>query len=170
MLSSEAGTISVLDLESSSYNVVLRSHMESVTDVAHNQMTGKLITIGNDYCVKVWHAETMEQINEFVSENDMPVRVVCQNQGFLGEGITSEHTDSLAAIGFKSGFLRVIDLDQMTVVHETMLFQSPVMDIEFSLDNKFMAVFFKSGKIVIINKERPGYFHPVKNIDYELPN
>lgn len=44
------------------------------------------------------------------------------------------------------------------------------MDIEFSLDNKFMAVFFKSGKIVIINKERPGQFQPVKNIDYELPN
>ena len=30
------------------------------------------------------------------------------------------------------------------------------MDIEFSLNNKFMAVFFKSGKIVIINKERAG--------------
>jgi hypothetical protein len=30
------------------------------------------------------------------------------------------------------------------------------MDIEFSLDNKFMAVFFKCGKIVIINKDRPG--------------
>ena len=58
----------------------------------------------------------------------------------------------------------------MNVVHETMLFQSPVMDIQFSLDNKFMAVFFKSGKIVIINKERPGVFSPVKNIDYELPN
>lgn len=44
------------------------------------------------------------------------------------------------------------------------------MDIEFALDNRFMAVFFKSGKIVIINKERPGEFSPVKNIDYELPN
>ena len=33
-----------------------------------------------------------------------------------------------------------------------------------------MAVFYKSGKIVIINKERPGQFLPVKNIDYELPN
>jgi len=44
------------------------------------------------------------------------------------------------------------------------------MDIEFSLDNRFMAVFFKNGTIVIINKERPGEFLPVKNIDYELPN
>ena len=74
------------------------------------------------------------------------------------------------AIGFKSGFLRILDLNEMKIVHETLLFQSPVMDIEFSLDNKFMAVFYKSGKIVIINKERPGQFQPVKNIDYELPN
>ena len=44
------------------------------------------------------------------------------------------------------------------------------MDIEFSLNNKFMAVFFRSGKIAIINKETPGFFQPVKNIDYELPN
>lgn len=33
-----------------------------------------------------------------------------------------------------------------------------------------MAVFYKCGKIVIINKERPDEFNPVKNIDYELPN
>jgi len=44
------------------------------------------------------------------------------------------------------------------------------MDIEFSLDNRFMSVFYKSGTIVIINKERAGEFLPVKNIDYELPN
>lgn len=76
MLSAPAGTISVLDLASSSYNVVLRSHMDNISDITHNQMTGKLVTVGDDYCVKVWHAETMEQVNEFVSENDKPIRVV----------------------------------------------------------------------------------------------
>jgi len=76
VLSSQAATISVLDLETSSYNVILRSHFDEITDVTHNQMTGKLVTIGNDFCVKVWDAETMDQINEFVSDNDLPVRVV----------------------------------------------------------------------------------------------
>ena len=50
--------------------------MDNISDIAHNQMSGKLITVGDDYCVKVWHAETMEQVNEFVSENDKPIRVV----------------------------------------------------------------------------------------------
>ena len=74
----------------------------------------------------------MEQINEFISENDKPIRVVSQNQGLLWEGIKAEDSDTLVAIGFMSGFLRVVDLEQMKIIHETMLFQSPVMDICFS--------------------------------------
>ena len=49
------------------------------------------------------------------------------------------------AIGFESGFLRIIDLDEMAVVHETLLFEAPIMDIAFSPDNRFMAVFHKTG-------------------------
>lgn len=112
----------MLDLETSSYNVVLRSHLGNVQDLTFNQMTNKLITVGDDYCVKVWDGDSMEQINEFVSENDLPIRVVSQNQGALGEGVTSVDTDTLVAIGFKSGFLRLLDLNGMKIVHETLLF------------------------------------------------
>lgn len=58
----------------------------------------------------------------------------------------------------------------MAVVHETLLFEAPIMDIAFSPDNRFMAVFHKTGQIVIINKERLEHCQPVKNIEYELPN
>lgn len=76
-------------------------------------MTGKLITVSEDYSVKVWHAETMEQINEFISENDKPIRVVTNSQGVMNDKNQTEHTDTLVAIGFKSGFVRILDLDQM---------------------------------------------------------
>lgn len=55
------------------------------------------------------------------------------------------------------------------MVHETMIFQSAVMDIAFSPMGKFMSIFFKNGKIVIFNIENEQY-NPVKNIDYEFPN
>jgi WD40 repeat protein len=42
------------------------------------------------------------------------------------------------------------------------------MDIQFDNSSKFMAAFFKNGKIVVFNLERE--FQPVKNIDYEFPN
>ena len=83
VMSSQAGTISVLDLETSSYNVVMRSHLDHVTDLTFNQMTGKLVTVSDDFSVKVWQADSMEQINEFISENDKPIRVVSSNQGVL---------------------------------------------------------------------------------------
>ena len=55
------------------------------------------------------------------------------------------------------------------MVHETMIFQNAVMDIGFSPEGKFMATFFRNGKIVIFNLET-GEYTPVKNIDYEFPN
>ena len=36
VLSGSQGTISILDLENSSYNVVLRSHMDNITDLTYN--------------------------------------------------------------------------------------------------------------------------------------
>ena len=55
------------------------------------------------------------------------------------------------------------------MVHETMIFQSAVMDISYSPQGKFMALFFKNGKIVIFNLANEEYT-AVKNIDYEFPN
>jgi hypothetical protein len=57
----------------------MRSHLGNVIDIAYNQMTGKLVSVSEDFSVKVWQADSMEQINEFISENDKPIRVVSQN-------------------------------------------------------------------------------------------
>ena len=78
VMSQQAGTISLLDLTKSSYDVVMRSHLGQVSDAATSRITGKLVTIsGEDYSIKIWDMETMEQLNEFVSENDKPCRIVC---------------------------------------------------------------------------------------------
>ena len=54
------------------------------------------------------------------------------------------------------------------MIAETMIYESSVMDIQYSEDNRFMGVFYKSSKIVIFNVER-GY-QPIKTIDYDFPN
>lgn len=79
VLSSNQGTISLLDLENSSYNVVMRSHQDNINDIVHNQMTGLLVTVSDDFSVKVWNSESMEQVNEFISENDKPICLATQN-------------------------------------------------------------------------------------------
>ena len=153
----ENGTLSLLELDSSSFRVLMRSHADEVIGVACNDVTGTLLTVGKDSSIKVWHAGTMEQIHEFnTSAHDPPTKVA------------SSQVDDLAAVGFKSGFLRVFSMEKRTMVHETMIFQAAVCDIAFDSVSKFMAVFFKTGEIVIFNLQRD--FQPVKNIDYEFPN
>ena len=85
--------------------------------------------------------------------------------------IASSQKFPLAAVGFKSGFLRVFNLERRQVVHETMVFESSVMDIVFSPQGKYMAAFFRNAKVVIfkIDPDLDEYI-PVKNIDYEFPN
>ena len=56
------------------------------------------------------------------------------------------------------------------MLHEVMIFDSAVMDITFSKCGKFLAAFYKNGKIVIFNLEKEGEIRPVKNIDYEFPS
>jgi len=82
----------------------------------------------------------MEQVHEFnTSEHDPPSKVAA-----------SSLTD-LVAIGFASGFLRIFTMKDCKMDHETMIFQSEVMDIQFDSVGKFLAVFYKNGKIVIFN-------------------
>ena len=98
----------------------------------------------------------MDVENEFLITNDQPTK------------IASNPSDCMIAVGFKSGFLRVFDLQQNKLHFETMIYEDPIVDITFSDDNKFMSVFHKSSKIVIFNMEK-GY-QPVKTIDYDFPN
>ena len=153
------GTLSVLDLETSSFKVVMRSHQSDLVEVCHNRLASAIVSIGTDSSIKVWSAESLDQIHEFnTSTNDPPTKLT-----------SATHSDTVA-VGFKSGFLRLFSLcgDQRQMYHETMIFESPVMDIQFSKNGKFMAAFYKNAKIVIFNIENE--CKAVKNIDYEFPN
>ena len=69
-------SLSLLELESSSFRVLIRSHQDDIVDMTHNKVTGTLVTIGKDSSVKVWHSETMEQIHEFnTSAVDPPTSI-----------------------------------------------------------------------------------------------
>ena len=42
------GTISILDMEESTFNVILRSHLDNVHDLCYNRPGGKVVSIGKD--------------------------------------------------------------------------------------------------------------------------
>lgn len=76
----------------------MRSHQDDITGIVYNKLTNKVATISNDCTIKLWNAETMEVENEFVIQNDTPTK------------ISSNPSDCMIAVGFKSGFLRIFDV------------------------------------------------------------
>ena len=51
---------------------------------------------------------------------------------------------------------------------ETMIFEQAILDMTYSPNGKYLAVFFKSCQIVIFNAANN--YQPIKTIDYEFPN
>jgi len=93
------GTLSVLDLETSSFKVVMRSHQADLVEVCHNRLASAIVSIGADSSIKVWSSESLDQIHEFnTSANDPPTKLA-----------SATHDDTVA-VGFKSGFLRLFNL------------------------------------------------------------
>jgi WD40 repeat protein len=90
--------ISILDMEESTFNVVIRSHLENINDLCFNKPSIKLVTVGQDQKIYIWNSETLEVLTEFSTTNDVATK------------IASSSADSTVAIGFKSGFIRIFDL------------------------------------------------------------
>jgi len=156
----QGGTISILDMEESTFSVVVRSHLDHVSDLCFNSASGgKLVSVSLDQKIYIWNSENMEVQTEFTTQNDTATK------------LATSHVDPTVAVGFKSGFIRIFDLSVEAtgkLVAETMIFDSPVSDLQYSPENKYLAVFYKCCRIVIFSIEK-GY-QPVKNIDYEFPN
>ena len=57
---SAAGTISVLDMEESYFNVIIRSHLDNIEDLCFNKPGGKVVSVGIDQKIYIWSLETME--------------------------------------------------------------------------------------------------------------
>jgi WD40 repeat protein len=141
------GTISILDMQESTFNVIIRSHLDTIQDLCFNKPSGKVVSVGLDQKIYIWNCETMEVNTEFTTSNDVALKLATSSE------------DSTVAIGFKSGFIRIFDLsfeNSGKLIAETMIFEAPVMDLRYSPDNKFLAVFYKSCRIVIFSIEK-GY-------------
>lgn len=142
------GTISVLDMEESTFSVVVRSHLDNVTDLCFNQASGgKLVSVSLDQKIYIWNAESMEVQTEFTTQNDSATK------------LATSSIDPTVAVGFKSGFIRIFDLSLETtgkLIAETMIFDSPVTDLQYSPENRYLAVFYKCCRIVIFSVEK-GY-------------
>jgi len=118
--STSDGSVGVLNMQSHDYEDLVRSHGAPIADVAFSRLFLELATVSDDGTLKVWSLATMTQTHEFSIEDDKPM---C-----LEFHPGPRH---LVAVGFKSGTLRLFDVDGPSVLHEFRHHVRPILSLAF---------------------------------------
>jgi len=93
--------IGLLDLGNQSYRVVMRAHHEEIRQIEFHPYTNNIITLSDDFTIRVWDSVKFEQLYEFAYSRDDPCNCIsCFPNG------------AYFAAGFQSGLVRVFDIEQ----------------------------------------------------------
>lgn len=88
-----------------------------------------MITLSNDLTIRLWDVDRLEQTYEF----NYPKTDICT--------CISGNPQCMQFItGFKSGVLRIFDIETTNIVEEISHHNSPILHVEYSPDGHFLAV------------------------------
>lgn len=99
------GTLNILDLATNDCKTIVRAHTEEVTQIAYHEFSNSMITLSSDHTIRVWDSEKLEQTYEFPYPSNDPCLCLSGNPNGM-----------LFAAGFKSGTLRIIDIESVSVI------------------------------------------------------
>eukprot|EP00929_Paragymnodinium_shiwhaense_P063722 TRINITY_DN31854_c0_g2_i1.p1 TRINITY_DN31854_c0_g2~~TRINITY_DN31854_c0_g2_i1.p1 ORF type:complete len:2111 (-),score=425.53 TRINITY_DN31854_c0_g2_i1:245-6577(-) len=117
------GSVSLLNMTDLSYHDVGRSHGASITDAAISLQHQELVTIAADGTLKVWNLSGLVQTYEYRVPGDEPLAVAFHPGA-------RRHL----AVGYKSGKLRVFDIDGPSLFCERHHHLRPVVSLAFVPD------------------------------------
>jgi WD40 repeat protein len=101
-----SGTLGVLNTQDHSYLTLLRSHTKCITAIVSNPSGDELASLSTDGSIRIWDTVSLEQKYEFTSTADEPTCAAFHPMA---------HT---LAVGFKSGVLRIFDINSTSVSFE----------------------------------------------------
>lgn len=122
------GTLGVLDISTSAYKTLLRSHTDTIKGLAVDTFRPECCTASEDGTLRVWDLATLEQRYEFLVPDDKVTSVAC---------CPSRSTHMLAA-GFKSGCVRVLDVESTSLFIDFQQHRGAVQDVLYSPDGAFL--------------------------------
>eukprot|EP00392_Amoebophrya_sp_AT5.2_P009899 g9930.t1 len=136
-------------------DVIHRAHASRIVDGAVSVLYEELVTVTEDGFIKIWSINTMRQHTEFFSGNDAPCCVGCHPKRHL------------IAVGFRSGTLRLFDVDGPQVIGEFVNFKFPVVSLAFAQteeqDKSLIVACDSKGAMVLY--EEANNFAPSRNPD-----
>ena len=97
---------------------IVRAHTEEVIQICYHEFSNSMITLSNDQTIRVWDAERLEQTYEFPYPPNDPCLCVSGNPNGM-----------FFAAGFKSGTLRIIDIENVSVIEEIKHHNNPILHV-----------------------------------------
>jgi WD40 repeat protein len=155
----ESGAVGTMDLATSAYSTLLRSHTGPIVAAAVAQTLPQVATASTDGTIRVWSVRGMEQLYEFqCSETE-----VCTAMLF------HDHSTALAqgvyrlVCGFSSGVIRVVDVASTTTVVKLKQHAGPVTQLLLSPDGNWVYSLGYDGKLCIYDVNK--HYQPARTCD-----
>lgn len=120
LCSTADGSVGVLNMQSHQYADLVHTHGAVISDAAISLFFQEVVTASRDGTLKVWSLTSMLQTEEFAVANDVPLVVAFHPAG--------RH---LFAVGFRSGCMRVFDVDAPALLCEYRHHVQPILSLAF---------------------------------------
>ncbi|XP_035829418.1 WD repeat-containing protein 90 [Aplysia californica] len=139
------GNLGVLDVSTRAYTTLMRSHTGRVACFAVDPMRRHLATVSDDGTIRVWDADTLQQLYDFSAPDETPVT------------INYHPSRQLFACGFHSGTVRVFNVENTSLVAEHRQLRGQVTGLVFSPDGARLYSCCSLGVAAIFDACTPGY-------------
>jgi WD40 repeat protein len=149
-ISTQNGTVGVMDVPSHGYRTVVRSHENSVCAMAMDPNNREFTTTAADGTIRTWDLDSYDQLYEFLAPGEC-ARCV-------------EYHPSLYVIacGFDNGAVRIFDMASTSQLHEYRQHQGRVMALAFSPDGSRLFSAATDGHFCVY--DAPRNYQPIKTV------
>ncbi|XP_048030728.1 WD repeat-containing protein 90 isoform X2 [Megalobrama amblycephala] len=138
-----AGNLGYLDVGSRGYRTLMRSHTGSVLGFSVDGVRRRVTTLSRDSTVRVWDMDTMQQLYDFVSDDDESPCSVAFHPSM-----------PLFACGSSSGTVRVFDIQTSSLIAQHRQHSGSVDSVIYSPDGQCLFSAGALGYLVLYNSSQ----------------
>ncbi|XP_041363253.1 WD repeat-containing protein 90-like isoform X2 [Gigantopelta aegis] len=114
------GNLGVLDVSTRAYSTMMRSHTARIRGIAVDPYRKHLATVSDDHSIRVWDAETLQQLYDFSTPSECPC------------AISYHPSRQIFACGFENGVVRVFNVQTTSMLAEHKLHRGKVTGLIYS--------------------------------------
>jgi WD40 repeat protein len=149
------GSLGVLDKSNQRYRTLIRAHTEKILSMDFHLALRNIITVSEDGTIRLWDLQNFEQVIEFNSPLEQPLCVA------------AHPTLPLFSCGFKTGTMRVFDIEKTCVASDFTQFNKPLRALAYSPTGDMLVTCCEDGSFAIHNARRQHL--PTKMMHLDFP-